>query len=113
MPESMIHETEIDDFAQEYLIAMGFNTRPSKTFVKIYKEFKRRKDSVHACRLTPEGMATVVMLAQMAEKTGIFAETVPGFVPETADVKTEETTVSNDETDVTKVAANPFSTEKE
>jgi hypothetical protein len=64
-PASIDNETRVDDFAIEQFRAMGHSTVLPDLTVKIYKEFKQRKDRLHPGRLSPEGFVFVDMLSRM------------------------------------------------
>jgi len=61
------HEDRIDDFAAKAFQTMGYKRRLSDNMVLIYKDFKLRKDRLQPGRLTPEGLAFVSVLAEMAD----------------------------------------------
>lgn len=60
-------ETRVDEFALSTFRRMGYQGRLPDSLVTCYNEFKRRKDTLYPGRLTPEGFASVSMLAGLAE----------------------------------------------
>ena len=60
-------DERIDERGRELFQAMGYTSLTDK-MVEVYKEFKLRKDRIHAGPLTPEGMAMVSMLADQPKK---------------------------------------------
>ncbi len=68
----IIEETRVDEFAVGQFAAMGHDTLLSETTVRVYKEFKLRKDRLHPSRLTPEGFAFVDMLADIIDGKQLF-----------------------------------------
>jgi len=58
---------QLDDFATKAYEAMGYKDRLSDNMVNIYRAFKTRKDRLQPGRLTPEGLAFVAVLADMAD----------------------------------------------
>ena len=64
---SIENETRVDEFAVTMFASMGHKGKLSDATVKIYKEFKRRKDKLVPSRLTPEGFAFVSILADMSD----------------------------------------------
>ena len=63
------NETRIDEFAIQAFQSMGFNERLTDNMVTIYKAFKGSKDRLHPGRVSPEGFATIAVLAGMADGT--------------------------------------------
>lgn len=60
-------EDRIDEFGISQFVTMGYKDRLSDTMVKVYTEFKRRKDTMQAGRLTPEGAAFVAVIADVVD----------------------------------------------
>jgi len=69
-------EDRIDDngYAVSIFESMGYKGRLPDTLVKIYLAFKKRKDRVLPGRLTPEGFALVLLLADMTDGKEEFSE---------------------------------------
>ncbi len=63
----MVVPTGMDEFAVSVLIAMGYKDIPESVST-MYREFKRRKDLVQPGRLSPEGFATVALLADLYDQ---------------------------------------------
>jgi len=61
------NEDRIDDFAVKAYKAMGYKTRLSDNMVMFYREMKVRKDRLQPGRLSPEALAFVAMLAELAD----------------------------------------------
>jgi len=59
--------TGLDEHAVNVFAAIGLKDVPENV-VTIYREFKRRKDSIQPGRLSPEGFATVLVLADVIDK---------------------------------------------
>jgi len=56
-------ETRVDEFAISVFQSMGYKGLLPDTLVQTYNNFKRHKDRLHPGRLSPEGFATVLVLA--------------------------------------------------
>lgn len=63
--KGIIEETRVDEFAIGQFAAMGHAGLLPANTVRIYNEFKLRKDRLHPGRLTPEGFAFVDLLADI------------------------------------------------
>lgn len=61
-------DDRIEEFAISSFQVMGY-THLSNNMVKIYKEFKYRKDRVQPGKLTPEGLACVATIAALVDGT--------------------------------------------
>lgn len=66
-PESIDHEDRIDVSAVMAFKVMGYKNRLSPNMISIYRAFKSRKDRIQPGRLSPEGLAFVATLAEMAD----------------------------------------------
>jgi len=60
-------ETRIEPFAVQSFSEIGYKGKLPNSIVKIYKEFKRRKDILQPGRLSPEGFAYVSLLADLCD----------------------------------------------
>ena len=65
--KSIIEEERVDEFAVGQFQAMGHKVALSDTTVKVYAEFKLRKDRLMPGRLTPEGFAFVDLMSEILE----------------------------------------------
>jgi len=63
--KSIDEETRVDEFAIGQFKAMGHKTLLPDMTVRLYKEFKLRKDRLFPSRLTPEGFAFVELMADI------------------------------------------------
>ena len=61
-------EDRLSDIPLSQFRAMGYEGRLPDAIVDTYKEFRRRKDSIHPGELTPEGIVTVLFLAGILNK---------------------------------------------
>ncbi len=64
--EAKVEEQQIDEFSAGMFAVMGY-AKLTPSIITIFREFKRRKDSLQPGRLSPEGFATVALLADMAD----------------------------------------------
>jgi len=65
--DSIESEDRIDESGVEAFKGMGYTKRLSNKTVMIYKALKSKKDKLQPGRLSPEGMAFVVVLSDMAD----------------------------------------------
>jgi len=65
--DSSIEDERLDEYAQSIFPVMGYPGKLPDSMIRIYREFKRRKDSFQPGRLTPEGFATVIMLSDLTD----------------------------------------------
>jgi hypothetical protein len=65
--DSIDTEDRIDESGIEGFAAMGYTKRLSPNMVIAYKAFKIMKDKNHPGRLTPEALATVAMMGEIAD----------------------------------------------
>ena len=66
--EEAVEETRIDEYALSSFRAMGFSEGLlPDNIVNIYKRFKFLKDRVNPGRLTSEGLAMVVTMADIVD----------------------------------------------
>ena len=66
-PRPTAEDERIDGFARGVFEGLGYESLPDE-LVESYLKFKGIKDRMHTGRLTPEGFATVVMLANCQPK---------------------------------------------
>ena len=61
-------DTRVDATARHAFEILGYQGRLPDSLVKVYGEFKQRKDALQAGSLTPEGFACVDMLAALHDR---------------------------------------------
>ncbi len=67
-PETPAHEDRIDEFAIAGFERLGYTGRLPDSLVRVYTQFKRRKDALRPGRLSPEGFAFVTLIADLADR---------------------------------------------
>jgi hypothetical protein len=77
---SIEDEKRVDEFAISIFETMGLSGRLPDTLVEVYNEYKRRKDKMMPGRISPEGFAFILLIADWADGRihfGAPAETEP------------------------------------
>lgn len=67
-PRTAVKESVIDEFADSIFEHLGRSL--THELVATYKKFKLLKDKIQPGRLTPEGFAAVIMIAEIGEDGG-------------------------------------------
>lgn len=67
-------EDRVDPFAIGMFKAMGYDGRLPNSLVTIYNAFKVKKDKLQPGRLSPEGFATVALIAELRDGKIEFGE---------------------------------------
>ena len=86
---------EIDEFSRIMFEQMGFSPVP-RVLAETYIQFKRRHDIIKPCRLSQEGYATVVALAELKDPEAFEK---PAADPITAPAPKKKAVESEDDID--------------
>jgi hypothetical protein len=88
----------VDEFARGIFHALGFGDNPPEHIAEMYHTYKRVKDIMQPSRLSPEGFATVVMLAELKQAATPRRGRPPASKDETQDVEVEDDVQDDDAT---------------
>lgn len=94
--ETELPPIEIDEFSRIMFEQMGFSPVP-RVLAETYIQFKRRHDIIKPCRLSQEGYATVVALAELKDPDA-FGKPAPAATSAPTEPQ-KKAVVSEDEID--------------